>query len=275
MNRRAFLLSTLTFFSIPPYLSRAYAQNKASLKKARVVKTQLKSAGQRYNNRRIKDPTGTAPTSTVERFELRGGDCFRGDCIARPNRRGILKARARTEKVLTTTLKDGDEGLFRYSVYFPSSEYSIVGEIGSTFGQLLSAIERPGVSDSFPIFSLDTASDDPNSTLEVVLEEARNEGLEKLKHSTVKLGSLHRYFNRWIGVSIRFRLSSKRDGFLSVSIDGKKVSQFTGRTIVSDGFLELRYGIYQTGTNRYPGGANAVPAQVAYFSNIGVFKIVT
>lgn len=38
------------------------------------------------------------------------------------------------------------------------------------------------------------------------------------------------------------------------------------------GIVEIRYGIYQTGTNQYPGGVNAIPKQVALFSEMGLFK---
>jgi hypothetical protein len=242
----------------------------------RILEDRLSSAGRSYSYQVLADPTGAAPTPRVERFEIRGGDCSGGDCTARPLN-GRMVTRARTEKVRVADLRDGDEGWFGYSVYFPSAEHTFIESFGSTYGQLLALVELGG--DSKPILSLD--SDFRSRMMTVVLVEAdTTEGKTASKRSIDlnlgNFGSSQFPTDRWISVEVNFKLSTDQDGFIKAYVNGRPIGQLTGRTILPGGYLEYRYGIYQTGTNqfveRHGGTLRDIPPQVVYFSNVTVAR---
>ena len=257
--------------TLPAKLS---AQEQAE--RIRIVKTRLVSAKKAYNYKKIADPTGSAPSERIERFELRGGDCpSAGDCKPRPLN-GRMVSRSRTERVLFTDLKAGEKGLFSYYVYFPSAEYNVVTQLGSTFGQLLASLGRSWDSDSMPIFSLDTNEDSKGSLYaqlnEVGTKEGRRENQKRINIGPMRGSS--KYFDKWIKVEVRFFLSESNDGYIDFIFGGSKLGRFVGRTILPRGGIELRYGIYQTGTNQFPGGAKELPPQVVYFSKVEYLRLV-
>jgi hypothetical protein len=249
--------------------SGAIAQTR--VRQVRAFEDRMSGDNRPYNHATIPDPTGNAPERRVERFELRGGDCSNpGDCTQRPLN-GRMVARTRVERVLDYTAREGDEGLLRYHVFLPQGDYSIVDSVGSTMGQLLWAFRDEGRYDGFPIFSLDTAWG-YRGRLEAVATEMRTFEDERLKYANYPIGSLYDgLLGQWLQVDVRFRLSSGRDGYVAPSVNGRALGRLTGRTMLDDGWLQVRYGIYQTGTNQYPAGADAIPTQVAYFAGVGLY----
>ena len=172
---------------------------------------------------------------------------------------------------------EGDEGVFRYFLYLPSIGYNPVPSVGSTMGQLMWNFTRNGDGDSTPIFSLDTNDRDPNSTLQAAMSEVKRSEADagRVGHKLARIGSLTQdrsLYDRWHEVQCRFRLSSGKDGFVESFFNGRRIGRLSGRTITSGGIIEVRYGIYQTGTNQYPRGVNAIPTQIALFSKVGLFK---
>lgn len=260
MNRRTFLTTS----SLALIALTAPALGQTTYRKARVNKRRHSGTDKSYSHRRIADPTRQIG-GRVERFELRGGDCSSNeDCTARRlgNR---MVTRARVEKVWETALRKGDSGLFRYKLYLPSNEYSAVSQFGTAMGQVLAAFRRGNTYDSFPLFTFNT--DRGSSRVYAAMSEAQIDENQPVKYREFDIGNLRRnLLDRWISVQIAFRLSTGTDGALTVNVDGRKLGTFKGRTILDDGFLEIRYGLYQTGTNHYPGGAGAIPTQVAYFA---------
>lgn len=278
MNRRKFFFDAAATGLASTIALPSFAQSGGKYKKARLRLVGTQGARRSYNLKKIADPTGTAPSRKIERFELRGGDCSsKGDCAPRPLNTGRVVTRTRVEKVLDADLKLGEHGLFRYSVYFPSDQYNQIDSVSSAFGQVLSAFKRGQDYNSFPIFSLTTADGPSDSSLLYVgLSETRETELEREKHKILNIGSLHnaKLLDRWIEVQVRFKLSDKKDGFIEATINGRTLGRLTGPTLLPHGYLEVRYGIYQTGTNNYPGGANQMPTQVVYFANVGLFRLV-
>jgi hypothetical protein len=257
-------------------LTPVVAISQATAERVRITKDRISSKNRSYNYKKLADPTGKAPTKRVERFELRGGDCSgQGDCTPRPLN-GRQVSRARTERVLFTDLKNGDAGLLSYYIYFPSKEYNVVNELGSTFGQLLASLTRSWESDSRPIFSLDTDEGSRPSLHAQVVEAEPFEG-RRANEKTLRVGTLDRgssLFYQWIKIEAHFLLSESNNGFVEIRVNGKSIGRFVGKTILPEGGIEIRYGIYQTGTNQYPGGANAIPSQVVYFADVQVLRIV-
>ncbi|MCH2078043.1 MAG: hypothetical protein MK180_14395 [Rhodobacteraceae bacterium] len=101
-----------------------------SIKKARVIASELSGARRSYSYKTIADPTGQAQTRRVERFELREGICNNSDCERRPY------TRSRIESQNITSLRNGDEAWLLFQVYFPSAEFNQVRHISATYGQL-------------------------------------------------------------------------------------------------------------------------------------------
>jgi len=272
MRRRDFLssLSSLSIALVFP--GRVFSQVQAE--RVRILKDWISSKKRSHNYKKLADPTGSAPTNRVERFELRGGDCSNdGDCTPRPlNGRNV--ARARTERVLSTDMRNGDEGLFSYYLYIPTAEYAIIPQVGSTFGQLLASFSRTPGSDGRPICSLDT---DERPQLYIQFSEAGVSEGNRTREKSAALGRLSEgstLMDRWIKFEMYFKLSSSDDGFIEVRVNGKSSGRLVAKTFHPDGGLEVRYGIYQTGTNQYPGGAGALPPQVVYFSDAKIVRLV-
>lgn len=270
MRRRDFTRLGFAALCTPAFAGAASSQ--ATFHSIKAFKTRMSSQDFDYSRRVIKDPTGTAPGTSVERFEVRGTDCPRRDeCTKGRPLNGRLVTRNRSERILGYRLGEGDVGLFRYSVFLPSAEYTIVDTVGSTFGQLLWAFESNGNYESFPVCSLDTAWG-THGRVEMVMKEMIETEQERLGYYARDVGSLYRgLLDRWLDVEIEFGLSSGKNGYIAPRLNGRALGRFTGRLMLKNGWLEARYGIYQTGTNQFSGNPNQMPTQVAYFSNVGMF----
>lgn len=276
MKRREFTVGALAAGLFTATAFPVSGQSGGTYKKAKMRLTETEGDHKQYNLKKIPDPTGTASSRQIERFELRGGDCSgAGDCTARI-KRGEMNSRTRIEKVFATDLKLGEQGLFRYGIYFPSDEYNHFDVVGSTFGQVLCAYKRGSEYNSFNIVSLDKVAQRNNYILEANCSERRFGEEDRVKTRNFRVGSMRDYgfMDRWLDVQFRFRLSDKNDGFIEPVVDGRRLGRFEGATQLPDGFLEVRYGIYQSYTNLYPGGPSKMPPQVVYFANPAVYRLV-
>lgn len=226
-----------------------------------------------YGYRRIADPTGTAPTASVERFELRGGDCHRGDCIAR-ELNGRMVTRGRVEQMYGLDVGEGDDFVYSYSVYFPSDRYQWATGVGATYGQVLFRPVRRSDEESRPIWSLDTdRSTDRRRFYTAMVEAEDSEGATDTKRyreaTQGGFASAAMPMDRWINFTVYTRLSSDPSrGFIRATRNGTPAGQLTGRTMTPGGGVEIRYGIYMTGTNQHAGGAGNIPTQVVYYAGV-------
>lgn len=273
MRRRDILIQACagTAFLGLPYIASGQSAQYQRVRTSSKVKSPRKS----HSLRRIADPTGRFD-GKIEKFELRGGECSsRRDCTPRVNSRGRMKARTRSEKILTARLRHGDEGVFQYSVFLPN-DFTLIPSIGTTIGQFLNAYKvGSDDDDSHPLASLDTNDGDPNVRLYFQMSEARGTELERVNEEQYEVGRLARdpeLRNAWLDIQISFGLSTDSDGYVSVSLNRRRLGTFRGRTITRGGWVEARYGLYQNFINEFPGGHKAVPKQVAYYGNVGLFK---
>lgn len=274
LSRRTLLIGASSAVFFGHATSQASAE--IVLTKTRIRNVRYSKVNRRYAYRKLSDPTGTAPSKMVERFEVRGGDCPNsGDCTPRPLN-GRMVQRARSERVLLPDFSEGEEGLFTYHFLLPSKEFNIIDSIGTTFGQVMANFTRDKMSDGRPIFTFDTNWGHRGSPIYVELNEAGEQEGGERRHTHIPvgvLGSDPTLFDRWHRVDVFFRLSTQSDGFLKFVLNGRDMGQFRGRTMMPGGGAEVRYGVYQSGTNQYPGGPKAVPPQVVYFASVGVFHV--
>ena len=119
MNRREFTLLGLATVAFP-----SSAMSQTTFRPVRAFESRMSGEAFAYSRKQIKDPTGVAPSSRVERFEVRGSDCPRShECVNPRPLNGRMVARNRSERVLGYRLGEGATGAFMYSVYLPSDEY--------------------------------------------------------------------------------------------------------------------------------------------------------
>jgi hypothetical protein len=217
----------------------------------------------------IRDPTGTAPTPRVERFELRGGDCLGNDCIpvmldTGPNTRG------RVENEFIVDWGEGDTGVYEYWVYVPSGEYTAIESLGTTMGQLLTQPDSDPQKSSFEFFNLEVVGQ--NVDIAYTTGAADRRLGRHIRVPVGRLGSTAFPYDKWNHVKVDFRLSSQSDGYVAAFVNGRPIGGLTGVTHMQNAGLEYKYGIYQSGTNtaakQYGGNLGEIPPQVVYFSGI-------
>jgi hypothetical protein len=170
-------------------------------------------------------------------------------------------------------LKDGDEGVLRYSIYFPSDQFERAVNVSTAYGQVLSGFNRGGKYDSFPMVAFETHRSPINGNLYAKLNSAQRFETEKVQEAEHNVGEMRfGLSNRWIDVEVAFGLSTGDDGYLTVTFDGTEYDTFNGPTALPGNFLEIRYGIYHTGTNQFIGGAEKIPTQVVYYSDVEILQ---
>jgi hypothetical protein len=82
MDRRKFVFGITSALAMPAIASEAKAASKRS--SVGVIKDRIVSAQRSYSYSVVQDPTGAGLARSVERFEIRGGDCSTsGDCTPR------------------------------------------------------------------------------------------------------------------------------------------------------------------------------------------------
>lgn len=249
-----------------------FAQTPAALSVApvRIERDRISGTKKGYSHQIIDDPTGLVG-GRVERFELRGGDCSdNSDCTPR-GLGGRTVTRARVERVLETALRDGANAVVSYKVYFPSAEFTLPEGVRGAYGQVLSGYRRNGRYDSIPITTFDSSESAFFSTLLAQAFVATEDENEQVKSVSRAIGSFRNgLYDRWIDIEIQLRLRESDAGQIRILVDGEEEILFEGRTLSPGNFMEVRYGIYQTGTNFYATGAQDIPTQVVYYSGMTV-----
>lgn len=224
----------------------------------RTVKQHIAGVDRPWRHSRIADPTGSALSKKVERFELRGGDCKGDDCAAQV---------ARVERQIVTDLTLGDRGQFVYHLYFASDEYNFLPKVVTTTGQLI-LYDRPR-SDwhGGPLWRIESEPGSDKLYIRVSRLWTENGRLRTADYKSEGIGRLTQKItmNRWHQVAVDFGLSAGPDGYLTTYFDGRRVMDYSGPTALPGTQLGVSYGIHQARTNKYPGGARAMPPQVVYY----------
>jgi hypothetical protein len=266
LHRRAFLLGT-SALGLAALGGCAPAESEIpGFVRVPITRERKSGTQNSYSQRRVEDPLQVMQRP-VDRFELRGGDCSgNNDCFPRQLGSGVV-TRARTERVLETNLRSGT-ALFRYQIYVPSSEFEPAKYVSVALGQFLSGDD----DDSMPIFILNMFTDGMSSRVVAKVNEAPKDESLRERSQTIELVQSADFFDRWIQVEVLVDLSTEEDGSITVTFDGTEYPTFRGPTLRPSQRVELRYGVYHTGTNRFPGGAENVPDQVVYYANVGLYR---
>lgn len=260
------------------------SKNASSVAKNVSISSQeLSGKRQPWSYKRVSDPLGVK--DTVERFELRNGDCAGSDCTPydvgasdRPPRK-----RARIERHVVTRLEQGEEAWYRFSFMIPSSEFNTLRGVHTSIAQLF--MHSPGSFGGAPIWMLLIRDDGrtivARKSRPVILRESDIDAAAAVKfqagdidsttvsRSTVGTLGGSVPMDTWIDVAVHFKWSQGQDGFTTTYVNGQRVGTYSGPTSFPDTYLEYDYGIYQSGTN-FGRGGGGIPPQVIYYGNVSL-----
>ena len=198
-----------------------------------------------YGYTLVEDHTGSAPSTKVERFEVRAGDCG-----AQPGWSDCDSDRERSELSENGSAPLGSEYWYGWSFYLPPNHPNIY-PAKVAFGQFH---QRNSRSPAF-MFQNDAGG----------LLIDKNFG-----HSTerVPLISQDDLLGRWHHIEVHAKWD-KLDGFFRVYVNGDLRYETTGSTS-SGADIYFKYGLYRSFLSRYKTkiGTQEVPTQVVLFANV-------
>lgn len=198
-----------------------------------------------YGYTLVEDDTGGAPSTKVERFEVRSGDCG-----AQPGWSDCDSDRERSELSENGSAPAGSEYWYGWSFYLPPNHPNIY-PAKVAFGQFH---QRNSRSPAF-MFQNDAGG----------LLIDKNFG-----HSTerVPLISQDDLLGRWHHIEVHAKWD-KLDGFFRVYVNGDLRYETSGSTTSGAG-IYFKYGLYRSFLSRYKTrfGTQEVPTQVALFAKV-------
>ena len=190
------------------------------------------------------DVTGIAPTSKIEIFEIRPGDCIEYDCESDKERVQLM------QQPKDNTL--GDEHWYGWSMYYPENYVSIYPSrtVHSSFQQN---------NDTNWMFG--NKKDD----YLLIAKPDGNNG-DKIKYKLISGENLR---GKWHKVEVHSKWSNDDSGFFKVWVNGVQKVDYSGRTMTEE-FNHFRYGIARYHLSRYKdeNDVEDVPPQKIYFSNV-------
>lgn len=205
-----------------------------------------------WGYQRILDPTGSAPTQYVERFEVRAGDCSSGatwsDCS---------NDRERSEISTPKNNILGNEYRYTWSIYIPE-DYESAWPAKVTLGQFHqlgdNTVGRLGKHSwgTTPPFmfvmsenGLLIVNNNTISPSEVVVEKDNIKG-------------------KWHTISVEAKWD-KKNGYFNVYADGERKYAYDGKT--TENTVYFKYGIYRRSVSYYQREhGKEIPTQVVYFT---------
>ena len=195
----------------------------------------------------IEDPTGSAPTELVERFEVRPGDCGSNsgwsDC-ANDRERSEL-----SEKNKRSTL--GTASWYGWSFYVPE-DYVNIFPTKVALGQF----HQEG---SHPVWMFQNSSGGYHLDDQVY-------GRTRRYYELINENDLR---GKWHRIEVHAKWSKKEDGFFKVWVNGEQKVDYSGQTMTGTKTY-FKYGVYRSFMSRYKNakGGNEVPGQLVYYTNV-------
>ena len=195
----------------------------------------------------IPDPTGTAPTESIERFEVRSGDCGanRGwnDCETDRERSELSERGGRNPS--------GSTWWYGWSFYVPS-DFPNIYPAKVALGQFHQ--EKAHVVWMFQ-----------NDRGGLHLDD-QVDGRTRRYHPLITEEDLR---GRWHRIEVQARWSPDDDGYFRVWVNGSQKVDYAGRTMTAKR-VYFKYGLYRSFISRFRDatGEHAVPTQTVLFANV-------
>lgn len=200
-----------------------------------------------YGYQVVPDPTGSAPMPTVERFEVRPGDCGgtgASDDCKRDRERSELSERGGRNP-------EGMHAWYGWWFYLPA-DFPDVTPTKTALGQFHQEKAHPAwMFEQTPKgLILEDHVTGPHVRAYPLIDDADLRG-------------------RWHRIEVEARWSKGADGVLRVWVDGTQKVDHAGPTMDA-AKVYFKYGVYRSFLTRYKNAksAEAVPAQVAYYANV-------
>ncbi|MDA0664627.1 MAG: polysaccharide lyase [Proteobacteria bacterium] len=195
----------------------------------------------------VPDPTGTAPTATVERFEVRPGDCSanRGwDDCATDRERSELSERGDREPA-------GSTRWYGWSFFLPAG-FPEIHPAKLALGQFHQ--EKSHVIWMFQQTPGGLYLDDQVA------------GHTRRYHPLIDAAALR---GRWHRIEVAARWTRNEDGYFRVWVNGIRKVDYAGRTMSAD-IVYFKYGVYRSFISRFRNatGTQDVPTQTVLYANI-------
>lgn len=205
----------------------------------------------------VKDPTESAPTEMVERFEVRSGDCSGLDCSSESSGGTRSGSRERSE-IATDKNYQNSEYWYGWSIFVPKDHINI-WPVNLTLGQFYNI---DGSIDSATCSSFMFQNSAGLGALRGGLTIDRQYRCTTQEY--VNILTDEELIGRWNKIEVHAKWSSSDDGIFEVYANEKLKYSFKGRTTEGSGVF-LKYGIYRSWIKRYLG---PVPTQIVYYSNV-------
>lgn len=192
----------------------------------------------------IPDPTGSAPSEMVERFEVRPGDCTAKDCL-RDRERSELSQRNKYNNV------DGNTHWYSWSFYLPE-DFPNVMPTKVALGQFHQYHGSPVLmfQHRYDGFFIDRQFFGHTQTLTKLIEEEDLRG-------------------KWHTIVMNVKWSREKDGLIKIWVNDELKYTYEGLNLTESSSY-FKFGIYRSFLSRYKNtnGVDEVPTQIAYFSNV-------
>ena len=215
----------------------------------------------------VKDPTGTAPSETVERFEVRPGDCGSdpgwSDCANDRERSEISTGFTQSTKILP-----GQDRWIGFYIYLPE-DFETSWDVRTTLGQIHMKGGMQGTAGGFksfpPLIQLEAKNGwqgdgyitsyhrltgDPKNISDV----AQHELLSKLDDMKGK----------W--THVMFHIAGKGPSpYLEIFINGDRKAEFVQTLPKAPEHYYFKYGIYRSFVSRHGG---PMPIQIVFYDEV-------
>lgn len=196
----------------------------------------------------IPDPTGSAPTEMVERFEVRPGDCASSggwsDC-RNDRERSELSQRNKYNN------SDGNTYWYSWSFYLPE-DFPKAMPTKVALGQFHQERGKPLLMflHSYGGLFIDRQLYGETQTMSKLIDEKDLRG-------------------KWHTIVMNVKWSRKRDGFVKIWVNDELEYKYDGKNLTEQSSY-FKYGIYRSFLSRYKSAkeVDEVPTQVAYFTNV-------
>jgi len=239
-----------------------------------------------YSHALVADPTGTATSPNVERYELREGDCAGNDCSGGNNRGNVY--RERTERAYQpkgVASNIGSEVWYGWDVFFDEkTAKNMTGRFTTTLGQLKSGwINKSNVMVQGGCGKPLVMTNYSNSGVRLELF-ASDVGAGITRYQPMSKPKPMDLANKWHRWEFQVKWSRGNDGIFNAWFNGEQIANYKGPTYQTCSFEPMMFSQLKTGiyaTHKYAGmdfdRKNTKPEEmkdvrVVLFDNVSVGK---